>query len=108
MPKYLITASLTQDGLQGTLNEGSITRREAIRRAAESIGGNLEALYYAFGDRDVYIIVELPDNVTGAAAGMIVSAAGDWSSTTFVLVTTPEQMDELSNENVQAHTPPWA
>ncbi len=107
MPKYLIISSLTPEGLRGTLNEGGTARREAIRRATESLGGKLEALYYAFGDRDVYSIVELPDNVTAAAASMTVSAAGVARNTTVVLIT-PEEIDEVSKKNVQAYIPPRA
>jgi uncharacterized protein with GYD domain len=75
MPKYLIISSLTQEGVRGSLNEGGTARREAIRRATEGLGGKLEAFYYAFGESDIYSIVELPDNATAAAASMAVSAA---------------------------------
>jgi uncharacterized protein with GYD domain len=30
----------------------------------ESVGGKVEALYFAFGDVDVYVIVDVPDNVS--------------------------------------------
>ena len=105
MPKYLIIASLTQEGIRGSLNEGGTARREAIRRATESLGGKLEAFYYAFGESDVYSIVEMPDNAAAAAASMAVSAAGVSRNTTVVLIT-PEEMDEVSKKNVQAYVPP--
>ena len=105
MPKYLIISSLTQQGIRGTLNEGGTARREAIRRATESLGGKLEAYYYAFGQGDLYSIVDLPDNVSAAAASMTVNAAGVTHNTTVVLIT-PEEMDEVSKKNVQAYVPP--
>jgi len=105
MPKYLIKASLTQEGIRGSLNEGGSARREAIRRATESLGGKLEAFYYAFGESDVYSIIEMPDNAAAAAASMAVSAAGVSRNTTVVLIT-PEEMDEVSKKNVQAYVPP--
>ena len=105
MPKYLIKASLTQEGIRGSLNEGGSARREAIRRATESLGGKLEAFYYAFGESDVYSIVEMPDNAAAAAASMAVSAAGVSRNATIVLIT-PEEMDEVSKKNVQAYVPP--
>jgi uncharacterized protein with GYD domain len=106
MAKDLIISSLTQEGLRGTLYEGGTARREAIRRATESLGGKLEAPYYAFGDRDVYSIVER-DSVTAAAASMTVSAAGVARNTTVVLLT-PAEIDEVSKKNVQADMPPRA
>jgi uncharacterized protein with GYD domain len=105
MPKYLIISSLTQEGIRGSLNEGGTARREAIRRATEGLGGKLEAFYYAFGESDVYSIVELPDNATAAAASMAVSAAGVGRNTTVVLIT-PEEMDEVREKNLQAYVPP--
>jgi uncharacterized protein with GYD domain len=105
MPKYLIIASLTQEGIRGSLNEGGTARREAIRRATESLGGKLEAFYYAFGESDVYSIVEMPDNAAAAAASMAVSAAGVSRNTTVVLIA-PEEMDEVSKKNRQGYVPP--
>jgi uncharacterized protein with GYD domain len=107
MPKYLFISSLTQEGLRGTLSEGGTARRDAIRRATEGLGGTLEAYYYAFGDRDVYTIVDLPDNATAAAASTAVSAGGAAKVTTVVLIT-PEEMDEVGKKNVQAYVPPRA
>jgi uncharacterized protein with GYD domain len=107
MPKYLFLSSLTQQGLRGTLNEGGTARREAIRKATEGLGGKLEAYFYAFGDRDVYTIAELPDNAAAATASMAVSAAGAAKTTTVVLIA-PEEMDEVSKKNVQAYVPPRA
>jgi len=105
MPKYLVISSLTQEGIRGTLNEGGTARREAIRRATESLGGTLEAFYYAFGESDLYSIVELPDNATAAAASMTIGAAGVARNTTVVLIT-PEEMDEVSKKNIQGYVPP--
>jgi uncharacterized protein with GYD domain len=105
MPKYLIKSSLTQEGIRGSLKEGGTARRDAIRRATESLGGKLEAFYYAFGESDVYSIIEMPDNVSVAAASMAVGAAGVGRNTTVVLIT-PEEMDEVSKKNIQAYVPP--
>ena len=108
MPKYLFISSLTQEGLRGTLSEGGTARRDAIRRITESLGGKLEAYYYAFGDRDVYTIADYPDNATAAAASTAVTAGGAAKVTTVVLIT-PEEMDEVGKKkNVQAYVPPRA
>lgn len=105
MAKYLFLSSLTQEALQGTLKEGGTARRETIRKATEGLGGRLEAYYYAFGDRDVYAIAELPDNVAAVAASMAMSTAGAAKTTTVILIT-PEEMDGVGKKNFQAHVPP--
>ncbi|HXY28902.1 MAG TPA: GYD domain-containing protein, partial [Acidimicrobiales bacterium] len=76
MPKYLVQASYLGDGVQGLRQEGGSARREAIERACASVGGRLEAFYFAFGDSDVVTILDLPDNVTAAGVALFVAASG--------------------------------
>ena len=52
MPKYLIQASYTQDGVAGVLAKGGSSRRDAIAQMASAAGGQLESLYFGFGDSD--------------------------------------------------------
>ena len=47
-----------------------------LEQLIKKIGGNLEAFYFAFGEDDVYVIADLPDNVTAAAVGLTVSRLG--------------------------------
>jgi len=95
MPKYLLQSSLTQDGLKGTMKEGGTARREAIAKAYEALGGKLEALYYAFGQTDLYAIVDLPDNVSAVAASMVANAGGA-SKVTYTPLVTPEEIDRAA------------
>ena len=62
MPKYLIQASYTADGVQGLLKDGGLKRRAAAEQAIKGLGGRLEAFYFAFGDTDVFAIADAPDN----------------------------------------------
>jgi len=108
MPKYLIQSSYTQEGLEGLLAEGGSSRREAVEKALASIGGTLEACYYAFGDTDVFIITDLPDNVMATAASLIGNAAGTSKIKITVLIT-PEEVDkatEVAKEMSAAYRPP--
>ena len=67
MPKYLVEGRYTSDGLKGLAREGASRRRGDIEKMIESAGGKLEAIYFAFGDADFYIILDAPDNVSAAA-----------------------------------------
>jgi len=96
MPKYLFAATLTDSGVQGVLKEGGTSRREAIKKTAESVGGTLEAFYFAFGGNDVYLIVDVPDGAAAAAVSMASTATGAVRVNTTVLIT-PEEMDEASS-----------
>ena len=76
MPKYLICSSYTQEGLKGLLKDGGTKRMQSAKRATESLGGTLEAFYFAYGDNDLYIIVDQPDNVNvigGILLGKVVT-----------------------------------
>jgi uncharacterized protein with GYD domain len=58
------------------LREGGNSRRDAVGALIEGLSGSLEAFYFAFGDDDVYAIIDLPDNASAAAASLAVSATG--------------------------------
>ncbi|MFQ5856113.1 MAG: GYD domain-containing protein, partial [Anaerolineae bacterium] len=99
MPKYLFTGSYTEEGLKGLLKDGGSKRKEAVEQLMKSLGGTLEAFYYAFGDNDVFVIADLPDNVSCAAGALIVSASGAFQTKTVVLVT-PEEVDQAVKKTV--------
>ena len=60
MPKYLIQASYTAEGVQGLLKDGGSKRRAAAEQAIKGLGGRLEAFYFAFGDTDVFANLRRP------------------------------------------------
>jgi uncharacterized protein with GYD domain len=74
------------------VKEGGSSRRAAITTLVESIGGSLECIYYAFGDTDVYAIIDVPDNITAAGLSLITNASGAVAVSITVLIT-PEEMD---------------
>jgi uncharacterized protein with GYD domain len=92
MAKYLFKSSLSAEGVAGVRSEGGTARRAAVKDAIEGLGGALESFYFAFGDDDVIIICDLPDNETAAAFAMETTASGRVSVSTSVLIT-PEEID---------------
>ena len=46
MPKYLVSASYTADGLSGLQKDKASGRRRAVTAAIEGMGGKLECVYY--------------------------------------------------------------
>ena len=63
---------------------------KAVSAAVASLGGNIVAAYFAFGDRDVILILDLPDNVTAAGLALAVSASGLVQIQTTPLLTAEE------------------
>ncbi len=93
MPKYLLNVSYTAEGVKGLLKDGGSKRRAAARKLVESLGGKLEAFYYAFGDTDVIAILEAPDSAAVAAASLTLAASGAVTTKTTVLLA-PEEIDQ--------------
>jgi uncharacterized protein with GYD domain len=93
MPKYLVEASYLSEGHRGVLKEGGTGRRKAIDELFKSLGGSVEAFYFAFGDKDVFIIGDLPDNASAAALVIKVNAAGTATCKVTVLLA-PQEVDE--------------
>ena len=106
MPKFLLEASYTQEGVKGVQSAGGSSRRDAVAQVAESVGGKLESFHFAFGDRDAYVIVDVPDNESAAAVALTVNAAGGATVKTVVLLT-PEEVDAAAKRSVD-YRPPGA
>jgi uncharacterized protein with GYD domain len=102
--KYLLQANYVGEGIKGLLKEGGTSRRAAAEKAIKSLGGTVEAFYYAFGETDVYVIAELPDNVSMAALALTVSASGAVTAKTTVLMT-PQEIDEAAKKTPSYRAP---
>ncbi len=87
MPKYLVQGSYTIEGIKGVLKEGGSGRRQAVEAALKSMGGKLDAIYWAFGETDAYVIADVPDNVTALALSMGIASTGTVGVKTTVLLT---------------------
>jgi uncharacterized protein with GYD domain len=106
MPKFLFEASYTLDGVRGVRSAGGSSRRDAVAQVAESVGGELESFYFAFGDSDAHVIVDLPDNESATAVALTVNASGGATVKTTVLLT-PEEVDAAAQRSVD-YRPPGA
>lgn len=104
MPKYLFEARYTADGAIGLAKEGGTGRRDAVKKHLDELGGKLESMYFAFGDVDCVVIVDLPDNVSAAALSLAVNESGLIASSTTVLLT-PEEMDQAGKTKVHFRAP---
>ena len=86
MPKYLFEARYNPEGAIGLAKEGGTSRRDAVKKHLEDVGGKLESKYFAFGDIDCFVIVDLPDNVSAAALSLAVNESGLIASKAIVLL----------------------
>ena len=104
MAKYMYVATYTASGAVGLQKDGGTKRRETIAALAKQMGGTLESFYYAFGSDDVYVVFDLPDNVTAAALSVAVGASGSVTGHVVVLLT-PEEIDAATKKTVNYRKP---
>ena len=104
MAKYLFEAHYTAEGAKGIARDGGSARRSAITKMAEGLGGKVEAFYFAFGDVDAYVIIDVPDDVSAVAAALAVNQSGAATAKTVVLIS-PEDMDRASKKTVEYRPP---
>ena len=104
MPKYLMEASYTAEGVKGLAREGGSSRRKTVEEMVKGLHGKLEAFYYAFGTSDVFLIVDVPDAVSAAAISLAVNQSGAVQLRSYVLMT-PEEMDQAAKKAVSYRPP---
>ncbi len=71
------------------------------------LGGKLHGLYYAFGEHDVVVLLEAPDDQTAAAVSLGAAAPGHLKAIkTTVLLTPGEMTAALRKAGTQAYQAP--
>ena len=106
MAHYLVQASYTSQSI-GELVKHPQNRAASVRPIAERLGGKIESLYFAFGEHDAVIILEMPDNVTMASFSMALGASGAFSSfKTTVLIPMDEAVEAMRKAGTVGYRPP--
>ena len=105
MPKYLVQASYTAEGLKGLQKDKASGRKEAVSKAIEGLGGKLESIYFAFGADDVVVIFDLPDNVAAARLAIAVGASDLIRTRTTPLLTVEEVDQALEAPDIGFRAP---
>jgi uncharacterized protein with GYD domain len=91
MPLYMYQAAYTAESLAAQLKNPQ-NRVDAVGRAVyEAVGGKLIGGWYCFGDYDIVLIAEAPDNESMTAISLAIAAGGAIkSSKTTVLMSGAE------------------
>ena len=104
LAKYLIEANYVGEGIKGLLKDGGTVRRATVEKLVKSLGGTIEAFYYALGETDLYVIVDLPDHASVTALALTVTATGTVTLKTTVLLT-PQDIDAASKKTPSYRAP---
>ena len=104
MPKFMLVANYTHEGAKGLAKEGATARSAAFAKTVEGLGGKLDAAYFAFGQDDVFAVIDLPDAAAAAALSVNMNQTGRITARTILLMTS-EEMDAALKKTVQYRAP---
>lgn len=103
MPLYMYEAAYTAESLAAQLKNPQ-NRADAVGRAVcEAVGGRLIGSWYCFGEYDLVLIADVPNNESMAAIALAVAAGGAIkASKTTVLMTGDEAVAGMKKADTVA------
>ena len=106
MPFFMVQASYTSESW-ATQIKNPQDRLAAISSMAKVNGSEVHSAYYSFGEYDIVIIMESPNNVDAAA--FLIAAAGGGAIAnlkTTVLLTNEEGLNSIKAAGSTGYAPP--
>ncbi len=108
MAFFLARAKVSKDYMQALVDRPE-DRLVSTTRFLQGIGGRLHNYFFAFGEYDIVLLYELPDNVGAATLSMVLSASGSVTEIeTTPLLTMEEAVAAMkkSGEAMGVYVPP--
>jgi uncharacterized protein with GYD domain len=100
MPLYMYQASYTAKSMADQLKEPQDPLEE-IRPTLEELGATIVVAGFPFGEYDVVLVYEAPDDMTAASVAMAVAAAGEVrSGKTTRLLSGQEWLESLRKRRI--------
>src|ERR687892_14292 len=90
MPLYMSQVSYTSEAW-AAMTQNPEDRSEVFGRLTETMGGRLLSWYYSFGEYDVVVIYEAPDESTAAAIVLAAISPGHLSGVKTTVLLSSEQ-----------------
>jgi uncharacterized protein with GYD domain len=104
MAKFLMQATYTPEGVQGLIKDGAKGRVNAVKALLKSGGGKLESMHWGVGADEVFMVVDVPDNIAAARISATVTAAGYVTLSSTPLLTADE-LDKALTKGVKYRGP---
>ncbi len=106
MAHYLIEAGYTPEAWKTMLKKPQ-DRMKVVRPVIEKLGGSLVGAWFAFGEHDLVLVVQMPDNVAMAAFSLAAAAGGALRSIkTTPLLDTTEGLGAMKRAAQAGYRPP--
>jgi uncharacterized protein with GYD domain len=108
MPLFMVEFGYTPEAW-AELVKSPENREEMAAANAQRAGCKLHGLWYAFGESDVFALIEAPDNVTAAGLAIAVASSGAFRKVeTHPLLTQAELLESLERAGEVAYAAPGA
>jgi uncharacterized protein with GYD domain len=105
MPLFLQQVAYSAEGWAAVINRPQ-DRIEAVRPAIERLGGKIHEAYFSFGDYDIVVITEFPNNISAAAIAIAFAGGGACKSVhTTPLLTREEALEALNKAKASGYKP---
>jgi uncharacterized protein with GYD domain len=106
MAYYLLQGAYTAESWTSLL-KNPVNRIEAIRPVIEKLGGSLEGGWFAFGDYDVFVVYQMPDDKSAAAFALSIAAGGAFKSArTTPLMSFEDGIEAMRKAGESGYQPP--
>lgn len=106
MAQYMLQAAYTPEAWAALVKKPQ-NRLTAIKPAVAALGGKINAGYLSFGEYDIVVIAEFPDNVSAAAFSMAASAGGSVKAVkTTPLMSVQEGVEAMRKAGGAGYKPP--
>lgn len=105
MALYMYQAAYTAESIAAQIKEPQ-DRTEAVRPALEAMGVKIVAAGYPFGEHDILLICDAPDDTTAASMALAFAAGGAVrDAKTARLLTGPEWVESLQKAQGSQYRP---
>ena len=106
MPMYMYQAAYSKDAI-ANLVQNPQNRTDAIRTVCESMGGIMVGCWMAFGEDDIIVLADMPNDEGMAAVAMAVAASGAAvRGRTTKLLTMEQAVSAMNKANKTVHYQP--
>ncbi|MGH9783760.1 MAG: GYD domain-containing protein [Terriglobia bacterium] len=106
MPLYLWQGAYAPEAW-AALVEKPENRVAAIRPAIEKLGGKIRSAFFCFGEYDILLLVEMPDNISAAALTMAIAAGGACKAAKTTVLMSPEDgLAAMKKASASGYHPP--
>jgi uncharacterized protein with GYD domain len=107
MPLFLAQVSYTAEAWAALVRNPHDRLNAVVQPLMEQLGGTAVGAWFSFGEYDVVVIYEVPDNVSAAAAAITIGSGGAVKSLkTTPLMTVEEGVEALTKAQSLTYSPP--